>query len=172
MPSQRHELLVELFRHRPSLAAELLCEALHIRLPSYSQVHSDTLKSAQIALTARKGTEHLDPDRRQLYTDLVLSALSEAARQELQKMDPATYEYQSEFGRHCVAKGRAEGKAEGQIEGRCDVLIQLLTLRFGTLSTAQQARIRQASIADLDAIGERVLTASTLKEVLQYKSPT
>jgi hypothetical protein len=84
-------------------------------------------------------------------------------------MDPATYEYQSEFGRHCVAKGRAEGKAEGEIEGRCNLLIRQLTLRFGTLSAAQQARIRQSSVAELDAIAERVLTASTLKDALRVR---
>ncbi len=33
MPSQRHESLVELFRNRPSLAAELLRDAFHLQIP-------------------------------------------------------------------------------------------------------------------------------------------
>jgi hypothetical protein len=39
----------------------------------------------------------LDADRSRLYFDLVLASLSEAARRELQTMDPAKYEYQSEL---------------------------------------------------------------------------
>src|SRR5688572_5431137 len=42
MPSQQHELLVELFRHRPSLAPELLREALHVCLPSYSDARIES----------------------------------------------------------------------------------------------------------------------------------
>jgi hypothetical protein len=37
MPSMRHECLVDLFRNRPSLAAELLAEALGVVLPAYSE---------------------------------------------------------------------------------------------------------------------------------------
>ena len=37
MPSQLHEALVSLFHNRPLLAAELLAEALHVALPSYTE---------------------------------------------------------------------------------------------------------------------------------------
>jgi hypothetical protein len=37
MPSSLHEALIEMFRHRPSLAAELLTDGLGIHLPSYEQ---------------------------------------------------------------------------------------------------------------------------------------
>ena len=33
MPSMAHEILVDLFKHRPSLAAEILAEALGVDLP-------------------------------------------------------------------------------------------------------------------------------------------
>jgi len=35
MPSTLHEALVDMFRHRPSLAAELLADALGMALPAY-----------------------------------------------------------------------------------------------------------------------------------------
>jgi len=35
MPSSRHQALIEIFKHRPSLAAELLTEALGHHLPAY-----------------------------------------------------------------------------------------------------------------------------------------
>ncbi len=118
---------------------------------------ADTQKSVQIALNAQKASRRLPTDRRQLYIDLVRIALSEAARELLKKMDMSTYEYQSDFGRECVAHGKRE------------LLLKQLTLRFGTLSAAQQARIRQASLTELDAIGKRVLTASTLRQALNVK---
>ncbi|MCC6552780.1 MAG: hypothetical protein IT372_07130, partial [Polyangiaceae bacterium] len=37
MVSMRHECLVDLFRNRPSLAAELLVDVLHVSLPAYSE---------------------------------------------------------------------------------------------------------------------------------------
>jgi predicted transposase YdaD len=97
---------------------------------------------------------------------LVLASLGEAARQELQAMDPAKYEYQSEFAKRYVAQGKAEGRAEGQAEGRAGLLTHQLTLRFGALPPEALARLAGASIEELDAIGERLLTAPTLAEAL------
>ena len=77
-------------------------------------------------------------------------------------MDPAKYEYQSEFAKRYVAQGKAEGRAEG----RADLLTRQLTLRFGVLPPEALARLAGASIEELDAIGERLLTAPTLQEAL------
>lgn len=115
---------------------------------------ADYGKSARIALAAQMASVGLDRDRSRLYLDLVLTSLSEAARQELQAMDPAKYEYQSEFAKRYVA------------QGRIDLLIRQLTLRFGPLTDEALSRISAASIQELDAIGDRVLTAPTLQEAL------
>ena len=37
MPSMAHEILVDLFKNRPSLAAEILAEVLGVSLPPYSE---------------------------------------------------------------------------------------------------------------------------------------
>lgn len=118
----------------------------------------DTSKSVQIALAAQIAALGLDDDRSRLYFDLILSSLSEAARQALQTMDPAKYEYQSDFARRYVAQGEAKGRAA--------LVIRLLALRFGPLTDTLQARIAEASITELDAIGERLLAAQTLQEAL------
>lgn len=123
---------------------------------------ADTAKSVQIALAAQMASFALDDDRSRLYFDLVISSLSEAARRALQTMDPAKYEYQSDFARRYVAQGIAQGRAEG----RAALVVRLLGLRFGPLSHEARARIEAASIAELDGIGERLLTAQTLKEAL------
>jgi predicted transposase YdaD len=127
---------------------------------------TDIGKAARIAAAAGEASLGLDEDRSRLYVDLVLASLSEAARRELQAMDPAKYEYQSEFARRYVAQGRIEGKAEGRLEGRADLLVRLLTLRFGPLSDDVRTQISAASIEQLDAIGERLLAARSLQEAL------
>lgn len=48
MPSQLHETLLLLFRNRPSLAADLLRDALHVDLPPHSEVR---LESAELSDT-------------------------------------------------------------------------------------------------------------------------
>lgn len=119
---------------------------------------ADFGKAARIASAAHAASLGLDADRSRLYVDLVLSSLSEAVRMELQAMDPAKYEYQSEFAKRYVALGRAEGRAT--------LLTRQLTLRFGVLPPDAVARLSAASIDELDAIGERLLTARTLQEAL------
>jgi hypothetical protein len=135
---------------------------------------ADTEKALRIAVVAMAASAGLDAERSTLYFDLVAAALGEAARKALQSMDPAKYEYQSEFARRYVAQGRAEGEAEGEargeargeIKGRAELLLKQLTVRFGPLSAAVQERVRAASIVELDAFAERVLTAKSLDEVL------
>jgi hypothetical protein len=123
---------------------------------------ADIEKSLQIALAAEFAASSLDPDRSKLYVDLVRHSLSEAARRALQAMDLRKYEYQSDFARQYVAQGRAEGEAKGRVA----VVARQLALRFGPLSVDVETRIAQASIADLDGIAERLLTARTLREAL------
>ena len=108
----------------------------------------------------------LDEDRSRLYFDLVLASLSEAARRELQTMDPAKYEYQSDFARRYVAQGVAQGRAEGPAA----LILKLLTSRFGQLEEQTTTRIAQASVEELDAIGERLLAAQTLADALGIRA--
>jgi hypothetical protein len=48
MPSMAHETLVDLFKNRPALGAELLAEALSIPLPSYSEARLLSIDLSQI----------------------------------------------------------------------------------------------------------------------------
>lgn len=114
----------------------------------------DPRKSASIALAAWAASVDLEVERSKLYCDLVWNSLSEAARRALSKMDAKKYEYQSEFARRYVA------------QGRMDLLLKLLSKRYGAVSAAVATRIRKATASELDAIAERVLTANTLDEAL------
>ena len=130
----------------------------------------DTDRAVKIAVAAQVAALGLDPDRSRLYFDLVLTSLSEAGRRELQTMDPAKYEYQSDFAKRYVAQGRtegrSEGRAEGLIEGRAALIAQLLEARFGSLSEKAKSRLGTAQIDELDAIGKRLLSAKTLEEAM------
>jgi hypothetical protein len=116
----------------------------------------------RIALAAQLASVDLDDDRAALYCDLILHSLSEAARRAFKNMRAFNYEYQSDFARHYFGKGKVEGRAEG----RAEIVLRLLTVRFGQLDDGTKARICSACSADLDAIAERVLTAQTLQEAL------
>ncbi|MBV9315558.1 MAG: hypothetical protein JO100_17915, partial [Pseudonocardia sp.] len=49
--SSLHEMLVEMFRHRPQLAAELLTGALGVDLPEHEQVRVDTGECTDVVPT-------------------------------------------------------------------------------------------------------------------------
>jgi hypothetical protein len=121
---------------------------------------ADSQKSAQIAVAAQIASAGLEEDRSKLYFDLIMNSLSEAARQELRTMDLSTYEYQSDFAKHYVA----QGVAEGEIRGRAALVMRQLTARFGAASADARSQILALSSAELDLVGERLLTARTLEE--------
>lgn len=112
-------------------------------------------------MAAQQASIDLDESRSQLYFDLIQACLGKAARREFRTMDMAKYQYQSAFAKRYYGRGKAEGKAE--------MLSRQLTLRFGELSPANQARLSTASAKELDAIGDRLITAKTLREALGRK---
>ncbi|MEP7244125.1 MAG: DUF4351 domain-containing protein [Gammaproteobacteria bacterium] len=130
---------------------------------------SNTERAIEIALAAQRASAGLDADRSKIYCDLIMSSPGEAARQALEKMDPQKYEYQSDFARRYIALGRTEGRLEGETQGRADMVMRQLTLRFGPIDENIRDRLQQASIMELDAVGERLLTVRTLQEALQSR---
>jgi hypothetical protein len=122
----------------------------------------DREKAVRIALAAMAASVGLDAERSTLYFDLTMASLSQAAREALQEMDPTKYEYQSEFARRYFFRGKAEGEAEGKAE----IVLRQLALRFGPLSDGEVSRVRAATVADLDRFAERLLTASSVADVL------
>jgi hypothetical protein len=162
---------------RPSRVPQVLNEADARANPELAVLSAmahgqaqDAERAAQIAMAAQVAAFDLDFDRSRLYFDLVASSLSEAARQALRSMDARKYEYQSEFARRYVAQGVEQGVArgllQGEASGRAALVSRLLSVRFGPLDAETLHRLRHASIAELDAIGERLLRAETLREAL------
>jgi hypothetical protein len=125
--------------------------------------HPDVDKAVEIAIVAMNASLGLDPDRSMLYFDLVYASLSEAARKSLQAMDPAKYEYQSEFARRYLSQGRAEGEARG----RAEMLLKFVAQRFAPLSDEVTARVHAATLEELDRWAERIDSAKSLDELLK-----
>jgi hypothetical protein len=65
-----------------------------------------------------------------------------------------------------MEKGLEKGLEKGRVEGRAGLLLDLLAAKFGRLPPKVRARVRKASLEELTAWGTRVLTATTLAEVL------
>jgi hypothetical protein len=101
------------------------------------------LTIALAALAALAAARGLDVERATLYDDLVLFWLNEAARRTLEKlMERGMYEYQSEFVRRNVARGRAEARSQ-------DVLTVLETRG---LDVSQELRRRILECTDLETL--------------------
>lgn len=68
-----------------------------------------------------------------------------------------------------IQKGEQRGEQRGRMEGRVEAarqfLARLLTLKFGSLVEAAQARIQAADEATLGRWAERVLSATSLEEI-------
>jgi hypothetical protein len=63
------------------------------------------------------------------------------------------------------ARGKAIGRAEGEAIGRADILVQLLTLKFGALPTWVTETISAAGATQLRIWAKRVLTADHLDDI-------
>lgn len=48
MPSQLHEVLLQLFRNRPLLAPELLRDALQVQLPKFTEARIDSADLTEV----------------------------------------------------------------------------------------------------------------------------
>ena len=85
--------------------------------------------------------------------------LGEVARAALELlMNPATYQFQSDFARKYIAMGNAEGKAQ--------MLLKLLRIKGFTVSPELAARVESCKDVDqLDLWAERVVTATSLDDI-------
>jgi len=101
----------------------------------------------------------VDVDRANLYADIVLAALPQAAHRYLEAlMRSGTYEYQSDFARRYVAEGRAEGRARAV----------LAVLEERDLDVPSVVRERVLACSDpelLDALVRRAVTVASAEDL-------
>ena len=67
--------------------------------------------------------------------------------------------------REGLREGEARGEARGRLQRGIELVLRLLTQRYGPLPAAVKARVRGASARKLDHWAERLLEAKTLADV-------
>ena len=68
--------------------------------------------------------------------------------------------------RQLIEEGYAKGVEKGREEGRRQLLRRQLELRFGPLGEDHTRRIAEASAAELDRWGDRVIAAASVDDAL------
>jgi hypothetical protein len=122
-------------------------------------VHGRTPGAEHMARAAIVACAALDSRHQALYADFVVARLNLEARRALEVMMPLQqFPPQSDIGKHFYA--------EGQKDGLRGLLIKQLIRRFGPLPGAAMSRIQAAGPDLLEYWGERLLSASSLDDVL------
>jgi hypothetical protein len=102
-----------------------------------------------------------------VYLKTVGKVLEEEVRVALQQAVGNSIADEILFGaERRIEKAWNDGDLKGELKGQRRLLQRLLGQRFGTLSPEAIARIEAAALDDLEAIGLRAFTATTLEEVL------
>ncbi|MEN7343902.1 MAG: hypothetical protein AAAFM81_13210 [Pseudomonadota bacterium] len=119
-----------------------------------AKAHAETEGGLSIVEAALKCVMQLDASVRGEYHDRLMAWLSPAIREKVNEMLEEHFPYpQSDFAKEHYARGEA------------DLLLRMLTLRFGELSGEIKNRVRQADGETLLRWGERFVTAATLDAV-------
>ena len=126
--------------------------------------HGGDPGAAKRAFAILGALRQLDEERSRLYHDLVMAALSDAARKTLEAIvNSGTYEYQSEFARKYVAQGKAEGEAKGKAEA----LLMILDTRGLSVSKDQREHLLSCTdLGELERFLRRAISAVSVEEVL------
>ncbi len=128
-----------------------------------------------IAQAVAAAIEGFPDDQRQLYSGMIESALSNAAREEL-AMAPQAHRLFSDSQRRSFAEGeakgkvegKAEGKVEGKAEGKADSVLKVLAQRGIAITDTQRRQITECmNLELLDSWMDRILSVTSIDELLR-----
>ena len=88
-----------------------------------------------------------------------------AIQRHLQRPEEYIVSTAERLRREGMEQGMATGMATGELQGRAATLQRQLARRFGPLPASIEARLRSASIAELELWADRVLDAGSLDSV-------
>jgi hypothetical protein len=71
------------------------------------------------------------------------------------------------WNRELQEESLQKGREEGRQEGEARMLLQLLRLKFGSLDSTVEERVRSADADQLLEWGERILSSETLADVFK-----
>ena len=161
LPDRLHTVYELRERHTNERFGEQL--AIHVLQLSALSASGAVGYAAQVERWARFLVARDDAEYEQLASEDPIMKIAKQALDELSQ-DPATRRLARE--RADAVKLYQLDAAAWQTVGEAKLLLRQLGLRFGPLSDATRARVEAATRQQLDAWGERILTAQTLDEVL------
>ncbi|MDO3647508.1 Rpn family recombination-promoting nuclease/putative transposase [Nocardia mangyaensis] len=85
----------------------------------------------------------------------------------LKRMDPQVREAMMTTAEKLEARGEARGEVRGEVRGAARALLALLSAKFGEVPEEVTARVRSATLAELDRCVDRILTAETVEDVFR-----
>jgi hypothetical protein len=119
-----------------------------------------------IADAATTAISRLPEDQRLLYSLLIQSNLSTAARKAIE-MHPRLEKFLTEAQRQQLQQSRAEGRAQGRAEGEAAALLKILARRGLEPTPEQRRRITECTeLAVLERWIDRSLSAGSIDEIL------
>jgi len=86
---------------------------------------------------------------------------------DLQEIDTMLAERVVEWTEKWKQDGLQQGKIEGKLEGETSLIERQLTRRFGPPSPDTQARLKAASLEQIEQWAENILDATTLEDVFK-----
>lgn len=136
-------------KHHPELAV----------LSAMAHGHGDVEAAVRLALVALEASSETAARHFAVYYDLVVSALSEAARKAFEML-PQQYQFQDESLRRSFDKGRAQASAES--------VIAFLEARKIAVSDEQRQRVLDcADLAKLESWVRKAAIVSTAAELFE-----
>jgi hypothetical protein len=128
-----------------------------------AMAHGQSEAAEAIGVAFLAAAPGLDEERRAVYGDLVLSSLNAAARRKLEAMMKSGYQFQSEFARGYVAKGRQEGI----LEAKAQAVLAFLEARGLEVPVEVRERVLASTdLAELDRWIRRTAVVSDARELL------
>jgi hypothetical protein len=122
---------------------------------------------AQIFRALLTALRDVDQGHFELYTDIVLAALPDAARHTLEAlMNVATYEFQSDYWRGKLARAEADAKAAGEAGGEARAVLAVLDARGIDVPADARARITGCTdLGQLETWIRRAATATSITDL-------
>jgi len=132
-------------------------------LSAMAHGRDDVETAVKIASAAMSGVRQLSgQDQIMLYSDLILAALSDAARKAFE-MIPEGYKFQSPLIRDSIEKGLVQGRAEGREEGRTEGMARsvLAVLEARSIPVSPELRTRILACSDPGQLSQWLRRAAT-----------
>ena len=123
-------------------------------------------------LMARTKTEVSNDSERQgiieLLESVLMSKFSQLSRQEIEAMFLVSDIKQTRVYQEAKQEGEQEGRQEGRQEGEKNLLLRILSKRFGKLNDSYIESINSLRIAQLEDLGEALLDFGDINDLEQW----